>query len=46
MLNELTTRTVEEYLQMRIQTSSIYSACKDHINLSSALTKAVKEGYL
>ena len=45
-LSEFNLQKIEEYLQMRIRTASIYCARKDHINLSSAFSKALKEGYV
>ena len=45
-LRELTTNKINDFLQYRVNTSSIYAARKDLINLSSALNKAVNEKYL
>jgi len=45
-LTELTTIKLEEFIQKRILESSSYAARKDFINLSSALNKAVRDGYL
>jgi len=45
-IDSITVRIAEEYLQYRIRSKSIYAARKDHINLSSAFSKAVREGYL
>ena len=45
-LNEITQKDMSDYLQHRIQTSSIYQARKDLINISSAFTKAVQDKYM
>lgn len=45
-LSELTRSQMESYFQHRISSSSIYSARKDLINLSSAFNKAVIDNYL
>ncbi len=45
-LSEITSLKIEDYLQYRIRSSSLFAARKDFINLSSAFTKAVRDGYL
>lgn len=45
-LKDLTTKDIYEYLLERKKKTSIYAARKDHINFSSALTKAVLDGFL
>jgi len=45
-LQDLTINKINDFLQYRLNTSSIYAARKDLINLSSALSKAVIENYL
>ena len=45
-LIDLTHKSINEYLQYRINSSSLYSARKDLINISSSLTKAVNDNYL
>jgi integrase len=45
-LSEITQKRMNDYLQNRIETSSIYQARKDLINISSAFTKAVQDKYM
>lgn len=45
-LSEITQKRINDYLQNRIETSSIYQARKDLINISSAFTKAVQDKYM
>jgi integrase len=45
-LSEITRNDLERYFHNRIKTSSIYSARKDLINISSAFNFAVDAGYL
>jgi len=45
-LETLTTKQINEYLQQRIEFSSIYQGRKDLINLKSAFNFAVKNNYI
>lgn len=45
-LKDITKKSFHEYLLHRMKESSIYSARRDHINFSSAMSKAVLDGYL
>ena len=45
-LIKLTTIKMQEYIKHRIESSSIYAARKDLINLSSAFNRAVNNHYL
>lgn len=45
-LTDLTSSRIEDYLQHRIHSSSLFAARRDFINLSSAFSKAVRDEYL
>lgn len=45
-LDAITVEKAEKYLLHRISTSSKFAARKDHINLSSAFSKALKNGHI
>lgn len=45
-LADITTRLIEDYLLKRATTISLYAARRDLIVLSSAFSKAVKDGYM
>ncbi|MBI1931564.1 MAG: site-specific integrase [Ignavibacteriales bacterium] len=45
-ISTITTARIQDYLEIRIRTSSKYQARKDLINLSSAFNKAVLQKYL
>lgn len=45
-LSELTTNKIENYVHTRLKDSSIFAARRDFSNISSALNKAVRDGYL
>ncbi len=45
-LTEITTQALERFFSQRIKEASVYAARRDHINLSSAFNKAVRDKQL